>query len=84
MAFNGAAAPSRLALCAEALGPDPVAGLRRWIAAQGLPTRLCDIGVGPDRREAVVAAAASEDWLSTNPRPISGRQDIETILDLAN
>jgi alcohol dehydrogenase class IV len=83
MTYNRVAASEGLALCADVLGEDPAAALRRWIAALGLPTRLSEIGVGREHRAAIVEALAAGTWLATNPRPISGPGDIEAILDLA-
>jgi maleylacetate reductase len=83
IAFNGVHVPERLARLRDVIGDDPASELRRRIAALGLPTNLGEIGIGPDKIAAIVAGLADEPWLSSNPRPIRARADIETLLGLA-
>lgn len=92
MAFNRPVTLERQALLAEAMGgarpgmsaeeaavaaADAVADLVRRL---GLPQRLRDVGVPEAALEAVAAGTAGDFFVSLNPRPIRGKDEILGLL----
>ncbi|HEV2364599.1 MAG TPA: iron-containing alcohol dehydrogenase [Caulobacteraceae bacterium] len=59
---------------------EAVEGLARDL---GLPTRLSEIGIGPDRFAEVAEITMHDRGVRSNPRPISGPADVVEILKLA-
>ena len=47
------------------------------------PTRLSEVGVGPERFEAIAAHAMHDRYIHTNPRPITSPDQVLEILRLA-
>lgn len=79
-------AAGRQASVAAAMGRpgDPAAdALADFIAGLGLPGRLADVGVTPDQFEKAAKLSMHDRWVHTNPRPISGPEDVMEILRLA-
>jgi alcohol dehydrogenase class IV len=48
-----------------------------------MPRRLSDVGVGEDRLQQVAEYTMMDLWARTNPRTISGPDDVMQILRLA-
>ena len=84
--FNRSSNAARQRLVASALGrpgedaADVVADL---IAALGMPGRLTDVGIGPERYALVAATAMHDRWLHTNPVKIESAEQILQILESA-
>lgn len=54
-----------------------------FVAELGLPGRLADVGVAREQFHAIAAHAMHESWLHTNPRQITGPEQVIEILDAA-
>jgi len=70
----------------EAFGkPDmPAADLvAHLVATLGLPRRLSEVGVGPDRFREIAEKSMHDRAVLNNPRPIKGPEQVMEILDLA-
>lgn len=82
-AWNAPAAGERQRRISAALG-DPARPaaelLDDLIRALGMPRSLSEVGVGPERLEAIAAATLEDLWAATNPRPLSGSADVMEIL----
>ncbi len=84
--YNEPVNGDRQALVAAALGAeggsaaDAVAAL---IADLGLPRTLSEVGATPAHYPAIVKAALANYWVGTNPRPITGEQDVIALLEAA-
>ena len=84
--YNRRANAERQRLVAEALGhpgEDAADVLRHFIAELGLPGRLADVGVGPDRFASIATTAMHDKWLHTNPVRITSPEQILGILEAA-
>ena len=57
--------------------------MRGFVKSLGLPTRLSDIGIGPERIPELAGQYNGTGPISTNPRPVKGAEDVEQILKLA-
>ncbi len=66
---------------AREAGRDAVLGL---IKDLDLPYRLRDVGVGPDDFEAIATDALGDLIVATNPRPITGTDEIVELLHTAH
>jgi maleylacetate reductase len=53
------------------------------ISALGLPRTLRDVGVGPERFREIAEHSMHDRWIHTNPRPITGPEDVLAILQMA-
>lgn len=73
----------RVAAILQATDGDAAAALDRFIRGLGLPRRLADVGVGPDRFAMLAQAAMHDPWLHSNPRPIPTPDEVLEILRLA-
>ena len=84
--FNRSANAARQRLVAEALGrpgdeaADVVADL---IAELGMPRRLADVGIRPERFALIAANAMHDRWLHTNPVKIHSAEQVLQILETA-
>ena len=84
--FNRSANAARQRLVAEALGrpgdeaADVVADL---IAELGMPRRLADVGIGPERFGLIAANAMHDRWLHSNPVKIHSAEQVLQILESA-
>jgi maleylacetate reductase len=84
--FNRSVNAERQRLVAEAMGcagedaADVVAAL---VADLGLPCCLTDVGIERAQFGAIAAHAMKENWLQSNPRPISDAAQIMEILNAA-
>lgn len=84
--FNRPVNAERQRLVAEAMGypgedaADVVAAL---VAALGLPRRLTDVGIARAQFAAIADHAMKENWLHSNPRPITDAAQIMEILNAA-
>jgi len=63
--------------------PDTDAGdlIEELVADLGMPTRLRDVGVRRDQFAAIAAASMQSMMVKTNPRPITGPEQILEILE---
>ncbi len=76
----------RQAIVAEAMGRPGVPAhivVHEFIAGLGLPRRLADVGVGPDRFDLVARNAMHDRWTHTNPRKIDRPEQVREILEMA-
>jgi maleylacetate reductase len=84
--FNHSVNGEKQARVSEALGSptEPAAELvGALIAGLGLPTRLRDVGVGPEQLDLIAENSMHDRWIHTNPRKIDGPAVIRTLLDAA-
>ena len=84
--YNRAANAERQRLVAEALGhPGENAAdvLANLIAELGLPQRLADVGIGPDKFSLIATTAMHDKWLHTNPVKITSPEQVLRILEAA-
>jgi maleylacetate reductase len=84
--FNHPVNSEKQARVSEALGSpaQPAAELvGALIAGLGLPTRLRDVGVEPERLDLIAENSMHDRWIHTNPRKIDGPAVIRTLLDAA-
>ena len=84
--YNRAANAERQALVAEALGhpgEDAADVVAAFIAGLGLPGRLADVGVGPERFATIATTAMHDKWLHTNPVKITSPEQVLKILEAA-
>jgi maleylacetate reductase len=86
LAWSEASAPKAQREIASALGradqPASVA-VGEFIANLGLPRRLADVGVTPDRFEEIAERAARHPVVRANVRPVRDASDVMEILKLA-
>lgn len=54
-----------------------------FIRGLGMPRTLAEVGVGPDRFEAIASHAMHDIWGRTNPRPITQPSDVMELLRAA-
>lgn len=83
--FNHAVNASRHALVSEAMGrpgEDAATVIGAFVAGLGLPTRLADVAVPPDRFQEVAEKSLHDRYIHTNPRKLAVA-DILTILEHA-
>ena len=76
----------RQGMISRAMGaPDRSAGdlLDDFIRGLGMPRTLADVGVTPDQFERAAKLCMHDRWIHTNPRAISGPEDVLEILRLA-
>ena len=74
------------ALVAQALGAkdeDAATAVAKLVEGLGQPTRLRDVGVGPEHYEAIAAGAMQNVFVRSNPRAISNPAQIREILAMA-
>src|SRR5688572_16911082 len=64
-------------------GARPCEAMRDFVKSLGLPTRLSDIGIGPERIPELAAQYTGSGPIATNPRPVRGAEDLAEILKLA-
>ena len=86
MRYNRTANAERQRLVAEALGhpgEDAADVLANLIAALGLPHRLADVGIGPDKFSLIATTAMHDKWLHKNPVKITSPEQILRILEAA-
>jgi maleylacetate reductase len=84
--WNRAVNAERQRRVAAALGApdgDAAAAVARLVADLGLPGRLADVGVGPDRFEEIAEKAMHDRSVKANPRPITSPAEVMEILRLA-
>jgi alcohol dehydrogenase class IV len=86
MRWNRPANAERQARAAAAMGRSDgnlAAALADLIAELDMPTRLSDVGIGPDAFDAIAEGAMKTPWVPRNPRPIAGPAEVREILELA-
>lgn len=84
--FNAAATQGAQAKLAEAFrtpGGDASEAFAGLVRQLDLPTRLADVGVGPDRFEQIGELAMLSVFARANPRRLSGPADVAEILQMA-
>jgi maleylacetate reductase len=57
--------------------------VRQLVESLGLPTDLASVGIRPDQFQAIAEHTLHDGGVRSNPRPISGAQDIVEILQIA-
>lgn len=94
MAFNRPATMERQAKLARAMGVSTAkmdtaqaaeaaeGALRALLARMQVPTRLCDVGVGPEQFEELAAEALQDMIVAGNPRPVT-LEDALSVLHAA-
>ncbi len=86
LAWNLPATAERQKVVAQALGrprASAAEAVRNLVASLGQPTRIRDVGVDRALLPRVAELAMANLWVRTNPRPISGPQDVLSILESA-
>ena len=84
--YNHSVNADKQRLVAEAMGhagedaADVVAAL---IAELGLPSRLSDVGVGPDQYPTIATRAMHDAWIHSNPRKIDSAEQVMQIIEAA-
>jgi maleylacetate reductase len=84
--FNRAVNADKQRQVAEALGrpgEDAADALENLLAELGMPRRLADVGVGPDKFALVANTAMHDKWLHTNPVRITSPEQVLKILEAA-
>jgi len=84
--FNHSVNAGKQARVSEALGrPDEPAAevVAELISGLGLPTRLRDVGVKPEKLDVIAEGSMHDRWVHTNPRKIDSPAVIRTLLDAA-
>ena len=84
--YNRTANAERQRLVAEALGhpgEDAADVLANLIAELGLPHRLADVGIGPDKFSLIATTAMHDKWLHKNPVKITSPEQVLRILEAA-
>nr|AHZ45691.1 iron-containing alcohol dehyrdrogenase [uncultured bacterium] len=84
--YNRTANAERQRLVAEALGhpgEDAADVMENFIAELGLPTRLADVGIGPDQFSEIATTAMHDKLLQTNPVKITSPEQVLKILEAA-
>jgi maleylacetate reductase len=74
---------ARVAAAMGQPGADAADVIEAFIAGLGQPTRLSEVGIGPDRFDLIAAAAMADRGIRDNPRPIAGTAEVLEILELA-
>jgi maleylacetate reductase len=85
LAFNLANTGEAQAKLAEALGRPGVPAsqaFREFVGSLGLPTRLADVGVGPDQFELISQNTMTEFFIFSNPRTVRTPADVMELLKL--
>jgi maleylacetate reductase len=86
LAFNAAETIEAQRTLAAALGRPGMSGseaFRDFVASLGLPTRLADVGVGPEQFELISQNTMTEIFILGNPRPLRTPADVMELLKLA-
>ena len=84
--WNQAVAPERQSLVADLLSLPHLSASEAVIFLAhglGLPTDLAAVGIHPDQFQAIAAHTMHDRGVRSNPRPITGPEDIVEILELA-
>jgi len=86
MRFNRPACADALQVIARELGhpnDDAADVIENMVVQLGLPSRLSQVAVGPDRFEQLAEHVKNDPWLHTNPRKVQSQADIIGILESA-
>jgi alcohol dehydrogenase class IV len=85
MRFNEEVTRQKQRLIADALGAVGTAadGVRSFISALGLPTRLRDVKVEKRQLPGIAQNAMKNAWVRANPRPIRSADDVMQLLEAA-
>jgi maleylacetate reductase len=84
--FNRAVNAAQQRTVAEAMGQpnDDAADVVAALAADiGMPSKLADVGIRREQFDAIADHAMHENWLHSNPRPITAAAEIMEILNAA-
>nr|MEA2797101.1 maleylacetate reductase [Phenylobacterium sp.] len=84
--WNDGVADDRQALVSELMGARGVPAsqaVKNLVAGLGLPTDLASVGIRPDQFQAIAKHTMHDAGVRSNPRPISGPEDIVEILEIA-
>jgi maleylacetate reductase len=85
LAYNEPETREAQAALAEALGRPGVPAsqaFREFVGSLGLPTRLADVGVGPDQFDLISRNTMTEFFIFSNPRPARTPADVVELLKL--
>jgi alcohol dehydrogenase class IV len=78
------AAQKELALALGRPGIRASEAFRQFVTELGLPTRLKEVAVTEDKFELIAQTTMKEEiFIYTNPRPVSGWEQVRDILTLA-
>lgn len=80
---EAAARQPRIAAALGAEGRPAAEAADAFVRALGMPRSLAEVGVGRDRFEAIAEHLGGDIWGRTNPRPITGIDDVREILESA-
>lgn len=80
---DAAARHGRLAAALGREDGDAARAVADLIAALGLPTRLRDLDVSRNQFQAIAEGGMANLWVRTNPRPVTGTDDVLEILESA-
>jgi maleylacetate reductase len=86
LAWNASVNADRQALISEALGRAGMSAadaVRELITDLGQPTRLSEVGVHADAFDRIASFAVNHPVVQSNPRPITSKDDVLEILNLA-
>ncbi len=75
---------TRVAAAMGAPDDDAAGFIERLIRDLGLPSRLGEVGVTPDKLDELSRLCMHDAWIPTNPRHIAGPADVLEILTLAS
>jgi alcohol dehydrogenase class IV len=84
--WNEGVADDRQALVSELMGARGVPAsqaVKNLVAGLGLPTDLASVGIRPEQFQAIAKHTMHDAGVRSNPRPISGPEDIVEILEIA-
>src|SRR4029077_3504043 len=84
--YNRPANAARQALVAEAMGrpgEDAADVISTFLGELGLPRSLREVDVTRERFDAIVEHTMHDEWLHTNPRKITSKEQVLEILDAA-
>ena len=86
MRYNAEVCATQMAEIAAALGDPHTAAadqVEALIARLGLPTRLSQLGIGPERLAVIAQKGMANPWVHSNPRKIHDAAQLEALLEQA-
>jgi len=86
MRYNAEVCATQMAEIAAALGDPHTAAadqVEALIARLGLPTRLSQLGIGPERLAVIAQKGMANPWVHSNPRKIADAAQLEALLEQA-
>jgi maleylacetate reductase len=86
LTWNAGVNGEQQAVVSEAMGrPGVPAGVvvREFIASLGLPNTLRDVGIQADKFDLIATTSMHDPWVHSNPRKITGPEQVRELLDMA-